>query len=624
MIEISGTKENTLLAALLLARGKVISDERLTELLWGWDPPRTVSAQIYTYISRLRKRLGPDVEFIRRQPGYVLEAPGSRIDIADFERLGRLGTAALQDGHPALAAQMLRRALGLWSGDALANVTPQLAQAYVPPLEETWATLLEQRIEADLKLGLHQELIAELTGLVAEFPVRERLRALLMTALYRCNRQADALHVFHAGRQVLSEELGIDPSPMLVDTYQAILDGELPLGAHAQEEAEPVSAHPAGHVARPITLPPDLVDFVGREQEFKRLCELLRPDPPAGPHDGSRRFLITGMGGVGKTALALHATHEVRKYFPDGQFYVNLCHPDGEPRDPRDLLSTLLRAFGENPGECRDDLDELVRMYRIATYDKRIVLILDDAVGDLQLEPLLPSTARPTVLITGRTRVAAVSETNTLVLRPMQDGDALALLSAVAGAERMSQSPDEARDIVTHCAGLPLALRIAGARWAARSHPSAARLTQRLGNPGVRLSELCLGDLDVRRNLLVSVRRLAPESQVFLRRLARVTRGTFSSLEISVALAMPPELAELLLEVLVDKALVEVTEVDDDERLHYRLHDLVRLLATDPDSRPRPADRTYVPPQRFRDWADRSLAKIAVISPAPLGHPSRA
>ncbi|GAA3036719.1 hypothetical protein GCM10020000_12950 [Streptomyces olivoverticillatus] len=185
-IEISGTKENTLLAALLLARGKVVSDERLTTLLWGWDPPKTVSAQIYTYISRLRKRLGADVEFIRRQPGYLLDIHDSRLDLAEFEKLGQLGGAALQEGHHAVAAGTLRTALGLWSGEALANVTPQLAQAYVPQLEETWATVLEQRIEADLALGAHQELIAELTGLVAEYPLRERLRALLMTALYRC------------------------------------------------------------------------------------------------------------------------------------------------------------------------------------------------------------------------------------------------------------------------------------------------------------------------------------------------------------------------------------------------------------------------------------------------------
>ncbi|MFF2348149.1 BTAD domain-containing putative transcriptional regulator [Kitasatospora sp. NPDC058115] len=620
-IEILGTKENTLLAALLLARGKVVSDERLTELLWGWDPPKTVSAQIYTYISRLRKRLGPEVELVRRQPGYLLDVRGSRVDVTEFERLARLGAVALQDGRHADAAELLRDALGLWSGTALANVTPHLTQAYGPQLEETRAATLEQRIEADLALGAHHGLIAELTGLVAEFPVRERLRAQLMTALYRCGRQSDALAVFHEGRQVLSEELGIDPSAVLTDTYQAVLTGSLDAGVPLPDpEASPVP-EPLPFPGAPVTLPPDLPDFVGRRREFERLCALLRPAPGAGGPGGPRRFLVAGMGGVGKTALALHAVHHLRESFPDGRLHVTLCRADGEPKDPREVLTGLLRALGERPGPPGEDLDDLVRRYRAATYDKRMLILLDNAVGDRQLEPLLPSTPGPTLLITGRTVLAGVPREHTLPLGPLDDDDARLLLSAVLGAGRAAESPADLDDLVTHCAGLPLALRIAGARYAARPRGSATRLARRLADRTARLDELRLGDLDVRQSLLLSVRRLAPDSQAFLRRLARVRRGSFSAAEAATALAVPAGAAERMMEGLVDASLMDVAGADREERLRYRFHELVHLLAAEPAPEPAPVVRLPVQVRSFvqAPRTTRLTPKGAVRPPLALG-----
>ncbi len=191
-IALSGSKVHTVLAVLLLARGRVVSDERLSELLWGWDPPATMNAQIYTYISRLRKRLGPGVDLVRRQPGYQLTAAGARIDVLDFERLDRLGRKALEERRFEEAADVFRSALSLWQGPALSNVTPYLAQVELPQLEEARTSTLEHRVDADLQLARHEPLVPELIGLVAQFPLRERLRAQLMTALYRCGRQAEA------------------------------------------------------------------------------------------------------------------------------------------------------------------------------------------------------------------------------------------------------------------------------------------------------------------------------------------------------------------------------------------------------------------------------------------------
>ncbi|MER5467630.1 AfsR/SARP family transcriptional regulator [Streptomyces sp. NPDC002685] len=226
-IALAGTKMQTVLAALLLARGRTVSDDRMSALLWGWEPPTTRNAQICTYVSRLRKQLGPDIELVRRTPGYLIRTGPARLDLLEFERLADLGRKAQARGRYGEAAGLARSALDLHRGSPLADVTDFLADAERPRLEEAWATVLEQRIEADLELGRHSALVPELTGLVQEYPVHERLRSYLMIALYRCDRQADALAVYRTGCRVLAEELGIDPGPALTQAHQAVLEGSL-------------------------------------------------------------------------------------------------------------------------------------------------------------------------------------------------------------------------------------------------------------------------------------------------------------------------------------------------------------------------------------------------------------
>jgi DNA-binding SARP family transcriptional activator len=228
-VPLSGEKIHTVLAVLLLARAKVVTDARLCQSLWGWDPPATMQAQLYTYVSRLRALLGPDVALVRRPPGYLLLTRASRVDVVEFETLHRQGRTALAERRYADAGRLLHAALDLWRGPALGNVTPFLAQTELPRLEETRMLALEHRIEADLALARHADLVPELTGLVAEFPLRERLRAQLMTALYHCGRQADAMRVHREGLTVLVEELGTMPGACLRATYQAMLDHTLGL-----------------------------------------------------------------------------------------------------------------------------------------------------------------------------------------------------------------------------------------------------------------------------------------------------------------------------------------------------------------------------------------------------------
>ncbi|MCJ1678528.1 NB-ARC domain-containing protein [Streptomyces sp. APSN-46.1] len=593
-IALSGTKMHTVLATLLLDRGEVVSDDRLTEMLWGWEPPATRNAQIYTYVSRLRRLLGGEVSLIRRQPGYQLVTHGAQLDIEEFQRLARLGQQALTERRYHQAGELLRDALDLWQGQALANVTPQLAEAELPYLEENRAAVLEHRIDADLELGRHRQLVSELTDLVGKFPMRERLRAQLMTALYRSGRQADALHVYHAGRKLLAEELGVDPGSALNLAFQGVLNNDLdlspvpasaaPITGGAVAAPVPAVSAPAPALAvavaarersaAPAMLPPDAVGFTGREPELRSLAAALAPNPAGRP----RRVLLTGMAGVGKTALAVRAAHAAHAHFPDGQLHASLCHPDGTPKDPGAVLVELLRALGE-PGGAEQragdltDLTDLVRLYRSRTAGRRLLILLDNAVSCLQVDALLPNTPEAAVLITSQTPLVTVTGRH-IPVRPLPADDSLALLAEIAGPERIAEELDAARELAAYCGGLPLALRILGSRLAVRPHWTVARLAQRLHDPSSRLRELRVGDLDVARSLQSSMWRLPEEAHDALRRLALLGRPTFSRALAATALGLPEEIAEEVLEDLADAALLDTTPLTQ-----YRMHPLVRLFA---------------------------------------------
>ncbi|MER5210202.1 BTAD domain-containing putative transcriptional regulator [Streptomyces sp. NPDC002838] len=585
-IALSGSKVHTVLAVLLLARGRVVSDDRLSELLWGWDPPATRNAQIYTYISRLRKLLGPGVDLVRRQPGYQLVADGAHVDVVEFERLQRVGRRALEERRFGEAAETLRRALDLWQGPALANVTPYLAEAELPQLEEVRMSALEHRIEADLALGRHGLLISELTGLVAEFPVRERLRAQLMTALYRCARQAEALHAYHEGREVLAEELGVDPGPDLTATYQAVLSGEL--GTLPQPQPAPMSLPDRPVPAEPVVMmPPPLADFSGREREFDELCGRLTPVPA---HRRSafrpRRLLITGMPGVGKTALAVQVAHAMAAEFPDGLLYARLCDDDGVAADCAEVLITLLRALGDTAEDMLTPygeparMDDLVRRYRTRTAGRKLLILFDDAANELQLDPLLPATADAAVLVTSRSRLSAVPGSWTVALDPMETGESLALLATIAGGARIAAEPQAAHAVVEACGRLPLALRAAAARLATRPHWPMSRVARRLADPASRVEELRAGTLDVRRTLSAALRQRPAQDRELIHRIAVRAGREFTAAGAALLLRVPEDTAEEFLERLVEVSLLEARGIDATGALCYRFHPLLRLTAT--------------------------------------------
>ncbi|MER5870728.1 BTAD domain-containing putative transcriptional regulator [Streptomyces sp. NPDC002044] len=595
----SGAKLHTVLAALLVAREEVVSDERLCRLLWGWAPPATVSAQLYTYISRLRKILGTDVLIDRRPPGYAMSIGNSTLDLREFEGLARDGREALLREDFDKAGDLLRDALAQWNGLPFANATEYLADAEAPRLIEARAVALELRITADLALGRHEQITGELTGLVAEFPLRERIRCQLMTALYRSGRQADAIHLYHHGRAVLSEELGVNPGEGLQSTYRALLDGTLdrrPRPSPALlSPTRPSGPDGSGHPApAPAMLPPDTVDFTGRERELGLLCRALAPERQSAGRP--RRVLVTGMAGLGKTALAVHAAHRCQRDFPDGQLYADLRSPDGTPRHPTRVLLHLLRALGPmDDVPVTADQDHLVRLYRERTRGRQLLIVLDNASGAAQLGPLLPNTPEPAVLVTGRTALPTVAGAHTVALAPLEARDSLELLAAAAGPDRLAAAPRAASAIVEHCAGLPLALRIVGTRIAARPRCSPDRLAGRLADPATRLRELHSGDLDVHTSLLPSWRALVPEVREVFPVLAGLGPQPFPAADAALALNRPEAEAERLLEALADAALLEVSGADERGQPCYLFHPLVRLFAlslgADAAAPAEPADR---------------------------------
>jgi DNA-binding SARP family transcriptional activator len=564
------------LAALLLARGRVVADAQLSEFLWGWHPPTTMSAQIYTYVSRLRQRLAPEVAIVRRPPGYMLQIESAEFDYEQFERLTRLGHDLMTAGRHEDATRNFRASLDLWTGPPLANVTEFLASVDLPRLEEARTATLESRIEADLTLGRHAQLVPELTGLVTQYPMREQLRVQLMTALYRCERQADALSVFQEGRQVLTEELGVDPGAALTAAYQAILHGEL--GFDPQPAAVPAAELRSWQETKPAMLPPDVADFTGRDRQLTQLRDILRPgrgDMGRQP----RQVLITGMAGVGKTALALRAAHACSDDFPEGQLYVDLGGTTARRVDPFNVLEWFLRALGTGGAQLPASLEERQQLYRSQLASRRMVVVLDDAADAAQVQPLLPGGRDCRVIVTSRARLTALAGARVIELGVLTDDEGLRLLARIVGAAPVRRDPEGARQLVARCDALPMAVRIAGARRAAQG-PAAGELATLLADDARRLDDLQVGGLNVRESLHASYDGLDQQTQAAFRQLGVPRVRHFPAQAVARLLGLPQRGAEEVLETLVGARLLEVSGPGTDSGTRwYHFRGLVALFA---------------------------------------------
>ncbi|SDH33731.1 DNA-binding transcriptional activator of the SARP family [Lentzea fradiae] len=562
-LPLKGSKQRTILAALLLAREKVLSDAQLGEVLWGKNPPATYQAQIYTYASRLRRHLHGGMALIRQGSGYFMRIGTARFDFHEFENLSRTGREALRLGRFDEASELLRGALSLWRGPTLTDVTDLLAETERPGIEEVRLKTLESRIDAELALGRHHELISELVGLVNADPLRERTRAQLMIALYQGDRQAEAFATFQEGSRLLSDELGVDPGPTLRNAYQAIL-------THDVRPAFPVQRNSVTTTPRPATPAAGTPDFTGREAELDVVTDRLRTR--------SSLVTVTGMPGVGKTVFALHVADRLRAEFPDGRLHVDL-RGGGTPLSPGEALGALLGGLGVSGSSLPSSLDQRATLYRDLLAERRMIVVLDDAATDPQVRPLLTGAPHCRTIITTRRVLTTLGGQHTLTLPPLGDDEALALFTSIAGPERTDAEKAAAARIVRLCHGLPLAVRIAGARAAAKLHWSLERMAARFADPDRLLDELRLGDLDVRERFRGGCESLDPLSRSALLRLSLLDSPSFPHSATSSLLGLPDASGEQVTEHLLDMHLLELAGIEPGGEQAYRFHPLARLVA---------------------------------------------
>ncbi|MER7770493.1 BTAD domain-containing putative transcriptional regulator [Kitasatospora sp. NPDC096140] len=550
-IPLGGSKPRTLLAVLLLAEGRAVSESQLSAVLWDSRPPRTRRAQIHTYVSRLRKLLGPCADIVRTRTGYLLRCPEGTLDVAEFRRRVGLGYDEARRERHAEASAELAAALAMWRGPALEGTTEFLLEEEQSRLEETRLAALEERIAADLAQGRHSHVLAELYKLVEEHTTRERMRAHLMTALYRSGRQADALEVYQRGRDRLAAA-GLRPGPVLDRVFHAILAADLAL------DARPVGPLHAGarRADRPCLLPPDTADFTGRTTHVEQLGARLRSTHPD-------TLVISGAVGVGKSALAIHLAHRCLDAFPDGLIYVDF---DGmlPYRDrTRAALGHLIEALDPSKA-LPDSMEARSAIYRTALAGSRVLVLIDGAVDEAQVRPLLPGPGPARALVTARARLAALGETHRTDLVGFTPQEALELLGRIVGPHRIAAEPEAVQRLLASCAYLPRAVRAAGARLVARPHWTVGQLADRLADPSRnQLDELRIADLDLRESLARAYRELPAESRWAVTQLALLCPPRISVREAAMALDLPERATEDLLEGLVEARALELVPGED-------------------------------------------------------------
>ncbi|SCG38981.1 AfsR/SARP family transcriptional regulator [Micromonospora halophytica] len=598
-------QQQDLLALLLLRAEHVLSIGHIMDAMWGDEVPRTAGTQIKNMVSGLRATLSDGAQPLAtvewQAAGYRLRIRRGRIDLTDFNSLvDRARTAP-----PPEAVPLLREALGLWRGrQALAGVRANFVDDARAHLHERRTDALEALFDAELACAHHTLIIAELTEAVAQHPTREGLVVQLMTALYRSGRTSDALDAFRRARRVLIDNYGLDPSPRLRDLERRVLLGDPSLDAPAPQPARPIAVgrgradpptpHPANPASAPADaagpaatdpavpvpaqLPPGIRGFTGRADELAALDALLVDQPPATVVIST----LVGGGGVGKTALALHWAHRAAPGFPDGRLYVNLRGFDADtaPVRPAEALQGLLEAFGVPPHRIPTGVPARTALYRSVVAGRRVLVVLDNAADADQVRPLLPGTPGCLVLVTSRHRLTSlvvVEGAHPVTVDLLTAQEAVDLLSARLGADRVAAEPPAVELITARCARLPLALAVVAARAALQPGLPLTALAAQLDQAdtlGV-LSEPGSG-ADVRTVFSWSYDRLGPEAARLFRWLGLHPGPEVSAAAAASLLGRPPAAVRTPLNELVDAHLA--TECGPGR---YVLHDLLRAYAAE-------------------------------------------
>ncbi|MFI9584366.1 AfsR/SARP family transcriptional regulator [Streptomyces sp. NPDC052236] len=669
---ISGAKLRALLAALLLQPNRMVPLDTVEAVLWGEHPPATASASLHNHVARLRRLLTEEGRSrLRAVPGGYLLAVGKGeldselfADRLDSARAGRLR------GDWAMVGRETARALELWRGAPLADLPDlTLAGAEVRPqiqqLLEARIQALEWRFDAELHLGRHRGLAPELARLAEEHPLREAFHRQLMMVLHRTDRQAEALAVFHRLRRTLIDELGIEPGPAIQETHQDILTahqgvaqaspdrsapepgptesaptesaptesaptesaptepgptepGSSTAGSSTAGSSESAAAETASGPPRPIPaqLPADTAEFTGRQGAIEELIAMLRPDPAL---SAPRLVVISGMGGIGKTALAVHAAHRLRTAFPDGQLYADLRgFGAGDARKPHELLARFLTDLGAREEPLPEHTDDRAAQFRSVLHGRRVLLLLDNARNAAQIAPLLPGGGGCAVVVTSRSTLADVPDAGRVLLGPLDMEGQRRLLTALCGSRRVRADPDATAAILAACGGLPLALRIAGARLATRPAWPLTTLAQRLDSSRGRLRALSAGGVAVQDTFAMSYVAMrdsplpleAEQARAF--RMLGLWSGPVLAAEPAAALlGQPVNRTRDLLEALVDANLLQTPRPGQ-----YTFHDLLAEYAVERAHEEEPRETRKAARLRLLAWYTAAVAKAnAVLAP---------
>jgi DNA-binding SARP family transcriptional activator/tetratricopeptide (TPR) repeat protein len=574
--EIHGTRQQIVLAMLLLNANQSVTMDRLLEAIYGEDLPPTARAQAQISISSLRREFlshSQDEVISTRGGGYAICVGDGELDSARFEELVAAAREAREAGKPDLAVARYRDAMRLWRGAALDNIDSQLVRVAASRLDELHISCNEERISLELQLGRHHELVSELIELVKQHPLREELRGQLMLALYRCDRMAEALQVYRDTRQTMIEELGIEPSKRLQQLERSILMADPALSPLDG----PVTTGPA-RPRPPTLLPADIADFTGRSDLVRRIRGHL-----AGDREQERLAVpvavVVGKSGIGKTTLGVHVSHVVASQFADGQLFADLHGASGHPVSPMQVLERFIRAFGVPSAQIPEAVDERAELYRNLVADRKILVVLDDAASESQLLPLLPGGPTAGVIITSRNRLAGLAgalRVDVDVFTPVDSAD---LLARIAGTGRVRQQSAATAAVAAHCGHLPLALRIAGARLAARPHWSMQQLADRLGDEANRLDELRHGEMGIRPSIAVTYDSVGEEARKLFRRLALLDLPLYSDWLSAALLDQPLSVANDLLDDLVNAQLIDVAPDNSGLDSQYRFHALIHVFA---------------------------------------------
>nr|WP_279592261.1 AfsR/SARP family transcriptional regulator [Streptomyces sp. KS 21] len=585
-----------LLATLLLRPGVPLSVDRLMAAVWGDHPPRTALASLHNHFARLRSALGTERDRLHATRGaYALRPHQGEVDAEVFRTCLERAQEARRACDWETLDEESAAALALWRGQPLPEFPSLHGTPEIAHLVEQHLQAVELRFDSHLHTGRHRAVTADIAHYAAAHPLREPFHRQLMTALHQAERTADAIAAYHGLRRALADELGIDPAPTTQQVFRKLLVqgapsvGSMgPVSLEPQPTASPTphtdpdgtapDSRPARHA--PFQIPRDIADFTGRTAELAVLRESLLTAAAGGLPPS---VVISGMGGVGKTTLALHAAHGTRIAFPDGQLYADLRgFGSGTPRTAHDLLARFLNDLGVPARSLPEDTDDRAALYRATLAERRVLVVLDNARDAVQVAPLLIGSGPGATVVTSRHALTGLAAATHITLQPFRSDEQHQLLAAICGPDRLAAEQVATEKILTACAGLPLALRIVGARLAhgGRTVPGTA---DRLHQTGHRLTALTLDHLNVREVFLMSYQALGSsplqaerDAAAAFRRLGLWTAHPFSVEAASALLDHPVERTLDFLDILVDAHLLQNPTPGA-----YRFHDLLGEFAAE-------------------------------------------